>query len=256
MSITEKDVFLYFANQLNRARRMEIEAAFETDPNVQRWFEELGPTDEDIDRIVTDASAAVRSRSSLFRSVPAESVADKIVAWKPGQTTTISGSADEVLRQWRAYSWSATGGMRAAGDDQPAPLAAINANDVVEVRDARVFIEFPADEARLGVARLMVFHRLPTNDSELRLVGTCLIPLAQIKGVRVASEPIAAWVTGIPESEIYCQVVIAQPDSLKFFPEDEVETLLQDNRVTKNDSVKADVETLLRLIRTLQEGGQ
>jgi hypothetical protein len=47
--ITKFDVFLYFANQLNRARRLELEAACKTNAQVRQWFAELTPTDEELE---------------------------------------------------------------------------------------------------------------------------------------------------------------------------------------------------------------
>lgn len=49
--ITKKDVFLYFADKLDRARRIELEEATETDERVRRWFQELTPTEEERGRL-------------------------------------------------------------------------------------------------------------------------------------------------------------------------------------------------------------
>jgi hypothetical protein len=49
--ITKTDVFLYFANKLDRARRRELESACRSDEQVRRWFDELTPTEEEIERM-------------------------------------------------------------------------------------------------------------------------------------------------------------------------------------------------------------
>ena len=50
VSITKKDVFRYYANDLDRVRRRELEAACRTNAQVRQWFEELAPTEEELER--------------------------------------------------------------------------------------------------------------------------------------------------------------------------------------------------------------
>ncbi|MBY0457583.1 MAG: hypothetical protein K2V38_09620 [Gemmataceae bacterium] len=44
--ITRKDVFLYHAGQLPRARRRAVEEAYATDPQVKGWYDELTPAED------------------------------------------------------------------------------------------------------------------------------------------------------------------------------------------------------------------
>ena len=46
--ITKFDVFRYVANELTRERRIQVEEAAKTDPDVQRWLQELTPTEEEL----------------------------------------------------------------------------------------------------------------------------------------------------------------------------------------------------------------
>ena len=49
--VTKGDVLLYFADKLVRTRRIELEQACESDPEVKKWFDELMPTDEEINQM-------------------------------------------------------------------------------------------------------------------------------------------------------------------------------------------------------------
>jgi hypothetical protein len=48
--ITKMDVFRYFANKLDRTRRRELEAACQSNEQIRRWFQELTPTEEELQR--------------------------------------------------------------------------------------------------------------------------------------------------------------------------------------------------------------
>jgi hypothetical protein len=52
--ISKFDVFLYFANQLNRTRRRELEVACEKDDQVRKWFDELTPTEDELGNVPDD----------------------------------------------------------------------------------------------------------------------------------------------------------------------------------------------------------
>ena len=85
-AITKKDVFLYFANRLDRPRRLELERASQSDPRVRRWFEELRPTEEELLRrpprtVRLDRPEDGRLAAVAYRSVERDEEVRRWVGW-------------------------------------------------------------------------------------------------------------------------------------------------------------------------------
>lgn len=79
--ITKFDVFLYFADQLDRARRLELEAACATNTQVRQWFDDLTPTQAELDAapvptIATDTPEYRRIAAQTYLSMSRESEPD------------------------------------------------------------------------------------------------------------------------------------------------------------------------------------
>jgi hypothetical protein len=65
---SKKDVVLYFADKLDRARRREIEMACKTDAQIRRWFAELTPTDVELEH---EPAALVAAETPKYRQIAA-----------------------------------------------------------------------------------------------------------------------------------------------------------------------------------------
>lgn len=85
-AFTKKDVFLYFADRLPPARRSELERAVEFDQAIQQWFDELAPSEDDVDLpappFPSPHSPAVRRAAALaFSDLDTNDRVEPILAW-------------------------------------------------------------------------------------------------------------------------------------------------------------------------------
>ena len=99
--ITKLEVFLYYAEELNRTRRRQIEEAARNDPKVQRWLAELAPTDEDLaDEPVPDLSSSDFRQAGITAMVNAlqEDEETELTAAEHGLSVPLLELAD-LIRQ-------------------------------------------------------------------------------------------------------------------------------------------------------------
>jgi hypothetical protein len=110
--ITKKDVFLYFADKLERDRRREVEAAWRSDVRVQRWFEELTPTEEELRQ---RPRPGVRLDSPAYRDLAA-------VTYLSVERDERAGLADQWSEWVRNWVTAGKSTLAALGEIVPSEL--------------------------------------------------------------------------------------------------------------------------------------
>jgi hypothetical protein len=101
--ITKSDVARYFANELDRARRREIESACRFDEQVREWFRELTPTDEELQRQpVAEVRLDVASNRDLaaitYLSVERDERVEQVQSWSEWVRNLRPGA--ELVHGW------------------------------------------------------------------------------------------------------------------------------------------------------------
>jgi hypothetical protein len=136
---TKKDVFLYFADKLDPARRRQIESARQTDERVRRWFEELSPKGEG----KPQPAAVVRLDAAEYRDLAA-------IAY-------LSVERDELDSVWGDW-------FRDLGRTEgpiPAPPVTVVPRELFEAGEGTLLYRDPAPATLSGDTHRFSFPSLP-----------------------------------------------------------------------------------------------
>jgi hypothetical protein len=260
--ITKHDVFLYFADQLDRARRMEIEAACATDARVRQWFDELSPTSEElatmpVPEVATDTPEYRRLAVLAHQGVSRDSEGLKelirlLLATPEGHSIP---STKPLLADSGAWDWpslvdemAAVGATAADSSDETArPQLPDTPYEVFT--DTAIYLGRTDAEVPFGVVRIIAARN-----------G---VPLTSIVRVMEFDERTGSWKLEIPKAALFKEKIPpgkieyyfacgTDADSLRLFSHAQVAELYQELPEEFIEERKR-VKQLLDLLSDLEE---
>jgi hypothetical protein len=201
--ITRNDVVRYFANELDRARRREIESACRSDPEVERWFEELRPSAEEmppVPEVRLDAPESRRLAVLTYLSVEREQVRE----WEEWIRNLVTAGATTSQPPGEIVpSELLEGAQGTLVYREPVPLNMAGAQDTFSVPPQKVvpFIEPDYVGGRLIIRQRL--DRLPRGVVEVIVVRRRENEVETLPAVRIELEK-----TQPPEGEPYWYVEV------------------------------------------------
>jgi hypothetical protein len=181
--ITKFDVFLYFADQLSRARRLELEAACKTNAQVRQWFADLTPTDAELEQqpvpaVQIDSPANRDLAASTYLSVERDERAEQVLQWSAWIRTLMTGGKSASGPPCEIVPLELLEGRSTLLYREPAPLAMAADQDTFSVpppevpriypdyAGGRLIIRQALERVPGGLVEVIVVRRRGENEVE------------------------------------------------------------------------------------------
>jgi hypothetical protein len=237
--ITQADVLAYVAGAITNPKlRQAVEAARDTDPLVQYWFDLYDPDsdDEEVPEVFKRQATEILNEIGGGHVPSPRPTGEIVVAGRGGE--------EFVSEHHLAWAMAAKAGNGPPALDHSTALPAHR----IDTETNTAILKYPADRIPLGVARIQV--KLPDREShELgsMLVVFRTVPRGQDEFVRVAEvRGDALGLTANRPARVHLHVIPAKVTNLSEFPLEQVRALR--DACNGDSERRATVEALIGLL--------